>query len=134
MLLVIINATLYILLYSFAGKGGTRNAIYLDSSRFAGFHAIPFVEQTLFYFIEVVGSLLVGKRLNLYYLSFLDIDRKGRIANDKVFRTADLYFAGDIPKEECLCRLIFEEPNNQICIRTQRVLDECLTFKSSQKL
>lgn len=51
----------------------------------AGFHAIPFVEQTLSYFIEVVGSLLVGKRLNLYYLSFLDIDRKGRIATKSFY-------------------------------------------------
>ena len=46
----------------------------------------------------------------------------------------DLYFAGDISKEECLRRLIFEEPNNQICIRSQQVLNECLTFKSSQRL
>ena len=58
----------------------------------------------------------------------------GGIANDKVFRTVDLYFAGDISKEECLRRLIFEEPNNQICIRSQQVLNECLTFKSSQRL
>lgn len=58
----------------------------------------------------------------------------GGIANDKVFRTIDLYFAGDISKEECLRRLIFEKPNNQICIRTQVVIDECLTFKSSQRL
>ena len=75
MLLVISNATLYVFLYGFAGEGGTRNAIYLDSSGLAGFHAIPFVEQTLFYLIEVVGSLLVGKRLDFYYFSFLDIDR-----------------------------------------------------------
>ena len=80
MLLVIINATLYVFLHGFAGKGGTRNAIYLDSSSLADFHTIPFVEQTLFYLIEVVGSLLVGKRLDFYYFSFLDIDRKGRIA------------------------------------------------------
>lgn len=58
----------------------------------------------------------------------------GGIANDKVFRTVDLYFAGDISKEECLRRLIFEEPNNQICFRTQRAIDFCLTFKSSQCL
>lgn len=58
----------------------------------------------------------------------------GGIANDKVFRTVDLYFAGDISKEECLQRLIFEKPNNQICIRNQRVLDECLTFKYHQQL
>lgn len=58
----------------------------------------------------------------------------GGIANDKVFRTVDLYFAGDISKEECLRRLVFEVPNNQICIRTQAVLDQCLTFKTSQRL
>lgn len=58
----------------------------------------------------------------------------GGIDNDKVFRTVDLYFAGDISKEECLQRLIFEKPNNQICIRNQRVLDECLTFKYHQQL
>lgn len=58
----------------------------------------------------------------------------GGIANDKVFRTVDLYFAGDISKEECLSRLIFEEPNNQICIRSQQVLDECLIFQSSHRL
>ena len=58
----------------------------------------------------------------------------GGIANDKVFRTVDLYFAGDINKDECLRRLIFEEPNNQICIRSQQVLDECLTFKCSKSL
>ena len=58
----------------------------------------------------------------------------GGIANDKVFRTIDLYFAGDISKAECLRRLIFEKPNNQICIRNQRVLDECLTFKNCQRL
>ena len=55
----------------------------------------------------------------------------GGIADDKVFRTIDLYFAGDISKQECLKRLIYEKPNNQICIRSQAVLDNCLTFKQS---
>ena len=58
----------------------------------------------------------------------------GGIANDKVFRTIDLYFAGDISKEECLRKLVFEKPNNQICIRSQQVLNECLTFKNSLRL
>lgn len=58
----------------------------------------------------------------------------GGIANDKVFRTIDLYFSGDIGKDEALRRLKFEKPNNQICIRSQQVLDECLTFLSSQQL
>lgn len=85
------------------------------------------------------------KRYDEAWLDFVTECRKGRvvgdydiviggIANDKVFRTVDLYFAGDIAKEECLRRLIYEEPNNQICIRSQQVLEECLTFKSSQRL
>ena len=55
----------------------------------------------------------------------------GGIANDKVFRMIDLYFAGDIDKQEGLRRLIYEKPNNQICIRTQAVLDKCVIFKQS---
>ena len=85
------------------------------------------------------------KRYDEAWLDFVTECRQGRvvgdydvviggIANDKVFRTVDLYFAGDISKEECLRRLIFEEPNNQICIRSQKVLNECLTFKVSQRL
>lgn len=58
----------------------------------------------------------------------------GGIANDKVFRTIDLYFAGDIGKDEALRRLKYEKPNHQICIRSQQALDEMLTFLSSQQL
>ena len=36
---------------------------------------------------------------------------QGGIANDKVFRTVDLFFAGDITKEEALRRLLLEIPN-----------------------
>lgn len=59
---------------------------------------------------------------------------RGGIANDKVFRTVDLFFAGDITKEEALRRLLFELPNDQLCIRSQRILDNCLTFKESVRL
>lgn len=58
----------------------------------------------------------------------------GGIANDKIFRTIDLYFAGDINKDEVLKRLAYEKPNNQICIRSQQVIDNCLTFIESIKI
>lgn len=88
---------------------------------------------------------IVFNRYDEAWLDFVAECRQGRtvgeydvviggIANDRVFRTIDLYFAGDMSKEECLRRLIFEEPHNQICIRSQRVLNECLTFKGSQCL
>lgn len=90
-------------------------------------------------------NVIEFKHYNEEWLDFVTECRAGRvvgnydiiiggIANDKVFRTVDLYYAGDISKEECLRRLIFEVPNNQICIRTQAALDQCLTFKSSERL
>ena len=59
---------------------------------------------------------------------------RGGIADDKVFRTIDMYFAGDITKEEALRRLLFEKPNDQLCFRSQEIIDECLTFQKSIKL
>lgn len=59
---------------------------------------------------------------------------RGGIADDKVFRTIDMYFAGDITKEEALRRLLYEKPNDQLCFRTQDILDKCLTFKNSIEL
>lgn len=59
---------------------------------------------------------------------------RGGIADDKVFRTIDTYFAGDITKDEALRRLLYEKPNNQLCLRTQKIIDECLTFKCSIEL
>lgn len=78
--------------------------------------------------LDFVTECRAGRTVGDYDIIF------GGIANDKVFRTVDLYFAGDISKAECLRRLIYEKPNNQICFRTQKSIDECLTFKCSQKL
>lgn len=58
----------------------------------------------------------------------------GGIANDRVFRTIDLYFAGDMTKADALKKLIKEEPNNQICIRRQELIDRYLHFLSSKEL
>lgn len=79
------------------------------------------------------------------WLEFVAECRKGRvegdyqiiiggIANDRIFRTIDLYFAGDITKEEALRRLLFEQPNDQICIRNQEIIDRCLTIKECIRL
>ena len=58
----------------------------------------------------------------------------GGIANDKVFRTLDLYFSGDIGKQDALRRLVYEKPNYQLCFRTQQAIDQCLTYVDSRKL
>lgn len=89
-------------------------------------------------------SLLSFDRYDESWLDFVGKCRKGMdesrhdiiqggIANDRIFRTIDLYFSGDISKEEALKRLIFESPNNQICLRTSSALSR-LTFKKAERL
>ncbi len=58
----------------------------------------------------------------------------GGIANDKVILTLDLYFNGQISQDVALDRLKYEHPNIQYCIRSERMLNECLTFIDCQKL
>ena len=58
----------------------------------------------------------------------------GGIANDKVIQTLDRYFIGEISQMDALGLLKYEKPNIQYCIRTERMLDECLTFIESRKL
>lgn len=58
----------------------------------------------------------------------------GGIANDKVFRTIDLFFAGDITKDEALSRLVYEKPNIQLCIRTRNALATKLKFVNFEEV
>jgi len=58
----------------------------------------------------------------------------GGIANDKVIRTLDLYFNGDITAEVAIGKLKYEKPNNQYCIRSQRMIEQCLKHEESRKL
>ena len=55
----------------------------------------------------------------------------GGVANDKVFDTVELYFDGIISKKDAIGRLAYEKPNFQICLRTQKVIDEYLVFERS---
>ena len=58
----------------------------------------------------------------------------GGIANDKVIETLDRYFLGELSKDDALGLLKFEKPNNQYCIRSQKMIDECLTHIESLRL
>jgi hypothetical protein len=53
---------------------------------------------------------------------------EGGIANDRVFNTIELYIAGLTPQEGALKRLQYEQPNNQICILNQEIIDKFLHF------
>ena len=58
----------------------------------------------------------------------------GGIANDKVFRTIDLFFSGEITKDDAMRNLFYETPNVQICLRSQELLDAELTYISSEEI
>ena len=58
----------------------------------------------------------------------------GGIANDRVILTLDRYFAREISQEDALGLLKFEKPNIQYCIRSERMLQECLTFIQSEQI
>lgn len=51
--------------------------------------------------------------------------------NDKVFNTVELFFDGLIDKTEAINRLRYENPNLQICFRTEKAI-ELLHFERSE--
>lgn len=58
----------------------------------------------------------------------------GGIANDKVIQTLDRYFEGNLSESETLGLLKYEKPNNQYCIRSQKMINECLKHIESQQI
>lgn len=58
----------------------------------------------------------------------------GGIADDKVIQTLDRFFEGELSVEATLGILKYEKPNIQYCVRSQRMLDECLTHIESKRL
>ena len=58
----------------------------------------------------------------------------GGIANDRVILTLDRYFVGELSQEEALGLLKYEKPNIQYCIRSEQMLQDCLTFVESIQL
>lgn len=55
----------------------------------------------------------------------------GRVANDDVFKTVDMYFRGLWDKEKAIDSLTYYRKNNQICVVQQKALEEILTFRKA---
>lgn len=56
---------------------------------------------------------------------------EGGVANDRVIDTVEGFKAGQISEEKALRELSKHQPNNQICILKQEVVDKYLTFQKS---
>jgi hypothetical protein len=59
---------------------------------------------------------------------------EGGIADDQVFNTIDLYFAGIYTYEQALDQLRYKKPNHQMCITNANLLKDKLHFIESIKL
>ena len=53
---------------------------------------------------------------------------EGGVANDRVIDTVELYTIGILDKASALGRLSEHQPNHQICILNQGILDKYLKF------
>lgn len=51
---------------------------------------------------------------------------EGGVADDKIYRTVDLYMTGVYNKEQALDKLKYEKPNHQLCFITQKAIERCL--------
>ena len=56
---------------------------------------------------------------------------EGGVANDRVIDTVEAYIANMMPMDVALRELAKHQPNNQICITNQQVIDEHLRFIDS---
>lgn len=56
---------------------------------------------------------------------------EGGIANDRVIDTVEGYIAGTIDAIHALAELSKHQPNNQICLIGQDMINECVTFKEA---
>ena len=72
-------------------------------------------------------DFVVNSRSGLKPWSGYDII-EGGVANDRVIDTVELYTIGLLDKASALGRLSEHQPNHQICILSQEILDKYLKF------
>lgn len=59
---------------------------------------------------------------------------EGGVANDRVIDTVEAYIANLMTLETALKELSRHQPNNQLCISSQAVIDECLKYVESYNI
>lgn len=141
--------TVHSRLYLDFGKGFYLTSIHEQAVRYAG----RFLRRRNTAWINTyeLDDNLEGWKIlrlesyNKEWLDFVSVCRAGNdttdydmvvggIANDRVVMTLERYFNGELTQEQALGLLIFEKPNIQYCIRSERLLKQCLKFISSEQL
>lgn len=59
---------------------------------------------------------------------------EGGVANDQVIDTLEDFENNRITAEQALDQLRYKKPNNQICIRSQKIIDACLKYEEIEEI
>lgn len=131
------------------GKGFYLTSIYDQAERYAQRfvrrNRDAWLNSYEFNFADGDWKVLQFDSYNREWLQFVSKCRAGKddtdydlviggIANDRVIQTLDRYFEGELSESDTLGLLKYEKPNIQYCIRSQKMLDQCLTFIESCKI
>lgn len=131
------------------GQGFYITDVYDQAARWAlkraaKLNGTPIVNKYILYKERLLASDLCNAKIftayNEEWLDFIVGNRLGKklwtpfnyieggLADDRIVNTVDLYFNGDIDREEAIKRLKIIAPNNQICILDQNLLNSHLKF------
>ncbi len=78
-------------------------------------------------------DFIVANRSGQYSANDFDFV-EGGVANDRVVDTVNLYMAGLIPFEVALNELSKHQPNNQICILNQDIINKYFVYDGTEEL
>lgn len=95
--------------------------------------------------VESMFRYIRFERYDKEWLEFIVANRLGRevihydvieggVANDRVIDTVEAYMANMMTMDVALRELSKHQPNNQLCIANQQVIDECLAFIDSYNI
>lgn len=107
---------------------GWVNAYTFDHSKAADYRSLTFEEYNEEWLTFIIDSRNGGEPWRGYDII------TGGVANDRVIDTVEDYLAGVITIAQALGQLAFTKPNNQVCILSQCLADECLIYKESYSI
>lgn len=113
------------------GQSSGKTAIvsmYDLSDDLSGFRLLTFVNENEAW-LDFVCGCRRGEDIGSQYDIII-----GNVANDDVFKTVDMYLRGIWDKQKTLSELRYYAQNDQICIRSQSILDQVLHFRKAYEV
>lgn len=98
------------------------------------------------YAILAEARCMVFEAYDRDWLQFIEASRSGEpvadiydyieggVANDRVVDTINLYMAGLMDENTALLRLSQHQPNNQMCLLSQEIIDKYLVFDGTDAI